>query len=227
MRRARRTTEVTVAPYTVALAAVAGAWLAHGLEYVRVWGWGEFGSATSRQVHTYMGPVGLVLVLLAFVGVEAGLRSFRRLERVLAGLSNGTVEPTQVQSEPRRFAIPITSLLSLIWVLQLVVYVIQENAELRAEGIHQPILNVLTGPHIWAAGVHLLVAALLVGTIWLLHRPLAQLADVVRQVVAWLVASQRRAAAGATPAPSVRSWTPAERFGRQLWSRPPPVARAL
>ena len=227
MGRRRRTTEVTVAPYTVALAAVAGAWLAHGLEYVRVWGWNEFGSATSRQVHTYMGPVGIVLVLLAFVGVEAGLRSFRRLERLLGGLSSGAVRPSDVQSKPRRFAIPITSLLSLVWVLQLVLYVVQENAELRAEGIHQPILNVLTGPHTWAAGVHLVVAALLVGMLWLLHRPLAQLAEAVRQVVAWLVANRNRSTAGTAPALLVRSWTPAERFGRQLWSRPPPVARAF
>jgi hypothetical protein len=89
------------------------------------------------------------------------------------------------------------------------------------------VLNVLTGVHTWAAGVHLLVAVVLVGILWLVHRPLAQLAEAVRQVVAWLVASRNRTPAGTTPALAVRSWTPAERFGRQLWSRPPPAARAF
>jgi len=206
---------------------VAGAWLAHALEYVRVWGWGEFGSATSRQVHTYMGPMGIVLLVLAFVGVEAGLQTFRRLERSLAGLDDGTVGPADVAPARRHFALPVTSLLALVWVLQLVVYVVQENAELRAVGLHQPGLGVLTGVHTWAAGVHLFVAAALVGIIWLLHRPLAQLAAAVRQVVEWLAADRARAATGMPAAQVVRSWTPAERFGRQLWSRPPPVAVAI
>jgi hypothetical protein len=225
--RGRRTSTIAVSPLGVALAALAGAWLSHGFEYLRVWGWGEFGSAAARQVHTYMGPVGLGLVLLAFVGVEVGLRSFRRLERVLAGLSDGSVDPAEVHSRGRRFALPMTSLLSLVWVLQLVLYFVQENAELRAMGMHQPALSVVTGVHQWAAGVHLLVAAALVTVLWLVHRPLAQLAEAVRQVVAWLVARHTRVVAGASPAPITRSWTPTERFGRQLWSRPPPAAVSI
>ncbi|MBV8560962.1 MAG: hypothetical protein JO050_09315 [Acidimicrobiia bacterium] len=222
MNGARR---VTVSPYAVALTAVLGAWLAHVGEYVRVWGWGGFGSATSRQVHTYMGPVGLALVLLAVAGVQLGLRSFHRLERVLTGLSKGTVSPETAMREGRRFTLPVTSLLSLVWVLQLVLYVVQENAELRAMGVHQPALDVLAGVHIWAAGVHLLVAAVLVAVLWVVHRPVARLTDLVREVVAWLLAG-RRPLAPASSAPAVRSWTPVERFGRQLWSRPPPLAFA-
>jgi len=225
--RERRTSTVTVAPFTIALAVVAGAWLAHTLEYMRVWGWDEFGSATSRQVHTYMGPSGVLLVLLAFIGVEAGLRSFRRFERLFVGLSDGTVTPAHLPATRRRFTLPVTTLLSLVWLLQLVVYMVEENVELRAIGVHQPALSVLTGAHAWAPAVHMVVATFLVLILWLLHRPLEQLAEAVRQIVAWLVAARDPRPAAAVPALRVRSWTPAERFGRQLWSRPPPGAFCL
>ena len=218
MNGARR---VTVSPYAVALTAVLGAWLAHVGEYVRVWGWGGFGSATSRQVHTYMGPVGLVLVVLAVLGVVLGLRSFHRLERLVTGLADGTVDPDTAMRHGRRFTLPVTSLLSLVWVLQLLLYVLQENAELRAMGVHQPVLDVLAGVHIWAAGVHLLVAVVLVAALWAGHRPVARLAELVQEVVAWLLA-RRRPLVPAPSVPAVRSWTPVERFGRQLWCRPPP-----
>ena len=224
--RTRPTSTVTVAPYAVVLAAVAGAWLAHGLEYVRVWGWGGFGSSAARQIHTYMGPIGLVLLALAFVGVEVGLRSFRRLERLLLGLSEGTVDLRDASPVSRRFELPITSLLALLWVLQLVLYVVQENVELRAIGVHQPALGVLTGPHQLVAAVHLLVAAALAGALWLLHRPIIRLAEVVRQVVAWLAATRRRKLIPVLSKRAVLSWTPAERWGTQRWCRPPPQSAA-
>jgi hypothetical protein len=222
-RRSHLTSSVNISPFAVAVAALAGAWLAHILEYVRAWGWDGFSSSASRQVHTYMGPVGLGLVALAFVGVQLGLRSFRRLERLLAGLSDGSVDVREAAARSRQFTLPITSLLSLVWVLQLVLYVVQENAELRALGMHQPVLSVVTGGHQWAAAVHLLVAVVLVGALWLVHRPVAELVRLVREVVAWLVARRRPAPAPRSSAQSTRSWTPAERFGRHVWSRPPPA----
>jgi len=227
MGQARTRLTVTVSPYTVALAAVIGAWLAHGLEYIRVWGWDGFGSSTSRQVHTYMGPVGLALLLLAFIGVEGGLRSFRRIERLLGGLTDGTVSANEASSATRRrFTLPVTSLLSLVWVLQFALYIVQENAELRASGVHQPTFNVISGAHQWAAGVHLVVAGVLVVALWVLHRPFARLVEAVQQVVAWLAAGRRAVLTAHRPMP-VRSWTPAERFGCQLWCRPPPGALAV
>lgn len=224
--RSNLRSSVVVSPYVVAVAALAGAWLAHLLEYARVWGWDGFSSSASRQVHTYLGPVGVVLVALAFVGVHIGLRSFRRLERLVAGLSDGSVDTRQAAARARQFTIPITSLLSLVWVLQLVLYVVQENAELRALGVRQPVLSVVTGTHEWAAAVHLVVALLLVGALWLTHRPVAELARLIREVVAWLVAGARRVREPLRPATRTRSWTPAERFGRHVWSRPPPALAA-
>jgi hypothetical protein len=224
MGQVRTRLTVTVSPYTVALAAVVGAWLAHGLEYIRVWGWDGFGSSTSRQVHTYMGPVGLALLLLAFVGVEGGLRSFRRVERLLGGLTDGTCSANEASSATRRrFTVP---LLSLVWVLQFALYVVQENAELRAIGVHQPTFSVISGAHQWAAAVHLAVAGVLVLALWVLHRPLARLVEAVQHVVAWLLAGRRAVLPARRPL-RVRSWTPAERFGCQLWSRPPPGALAV
>jgi hypothetical protein len=217
---------VVVSQWTIALVVVAGAWLAHVAEYLRVWGWDSFGSAASRQVHIYIGPVGVALLLLAVTGVQVGLRSFRRFERLLVGLTDGSVAPTAPLRRARRFEVPVTSLLSLVWTLQLALYIAGENAELRATHTHQPVLSVVSGTHQWAAAVHLLVAAALVAVVWLTHRPLTELAELVRQVVAWLVATGRRAVAPAPPVPAIRSWTPAERFGRQLWSRPPPALAA-
>jgi hypothetical protein len=149
---------------------------------------------------------------------------FRRLERRLVGLTDGSVEPAAALPRFRRFEIPLASLLSLVWILQVGLYIVQENAELRARHIHQPVLGVVTGAHVWAPAVHLLVAAALVAVVWLTHRPLSALTELVRQVAAWLIATGRRAVAAASPVGNVRSWTPAERFGRQLWSRPPPAA---
>jgi len=217
---------VVVSPWTIALVVIAGAWLAHMAEYLRVWGWDSFGSAASRQVHTYMGPVGIGLLVLAMAGVQVGLRSFRRLERLLVGLADGSAEATAAMPRRRRFEIPVTSLLSLVWILQLALYVVQENAELRARGVHQPVLGVVTGVHAWAPAVHLIVAAALIAVVWLAHRPIADLSELVRQVVAWLAATGRRAQPPTPPVPTIRSWTPAERFGGQLWSRPPPAALA-
>jgi len=223
----RARASVVVSPWAIALVVVAGAWLAHMAEYLRVWGWDSFGSAASRQVHTYMGPVGIALLVLAMAGVQVGLRSFRRLERLLVGLTEGSVEPTVPRPRRRRFEIPVTSLLSLVWTLQLALYIVQENAELHARGIHQPILGVVTGVHAWAPAVHLLVAAALIAVVWLAHRPIAELTELVRQMVAWISATGRRVVALTPSAATTRSWTPAERFGRQLWSRPPPAARPV
>src|SRR5207245_721729 len=131
--------------------------------------------------------------------------------------------PTAALRPARRFEVPVASLLSLVWTLQVALYIVGENAELRAKHIHQPVLSVVSGTHQWAAAVHLLVAAAFVAVIWLTHRPVNELAELVRQVVAWLVATGRRAVAPVAAVPAIRSWTPAERFGRQLWSRPPPA----
>jgi hypothetical protein len=226
LRRQNRRTSVIVSPWTIALVVVAAAWLSHMAEYLRVYGWNSFGSAASRQVHTYMGPVGIALLLLAMAGVQVGLRSFRRLERRLVGLTNGSVDPAAPSPRVRRFEVPLVSLLSLVWMLQVALYIVQENAELQARHISQPVLGVVTGTHAWAPLVHLVVAAALIAVVWLAHRPLAELAELVRQVVAWLVATGRRALSATSPVATVRSWTPAERFGGQLWSRPPPAALA-
>lgn len=138
-------------------------------------------------------------------------------------MSDGSVAPSEAEAGSRKLTLPVTSLLSLVWVLQLVLYVVQENAELRALGLHQPVLGVLTGTHEWAAAVHLLVAVVLVGAVWLSRRPVAELARLVREVVAWLVAGRRRIAVPHPALSATRSRTPAERFGRHLWSRPPPA----
>ena len=216
-----------VAPYAVVLTAVGAAWVGHAAEYVRLWGWSGFGTSTARSVHTYMGPTGLVLLALATVGVQAGLRSFRRLEAQLAQLKDGTLDPRDASSHRRRrYPVPVLSLGSMLFGLQLVLYVVQENAEEHALGIHRPAVQVLTGQHLWAPVVLFAVALAAALVLWLLHRPLARIVDAVRRAVAWLVAHQRRLGSPTHPGRAVRTWTPAERWGRQRWCRPPPAAVA-
>ena len=211
-------------PGVVVLAAVAATWAGHTIEYLRVSGAAGLGSSAARSVHAYMGPTGLVLAAFATVGVYAGLRLLHRLEGQLAGLEDGSLPAAKAPfGSASGYRVPLPSLVAMLWILQLVLYVVQENTELRAVGVHQPILGVLTGAHQWAAAVHLGVAAVVALMLWLLHRPITRVAEAIRQVAAWLSSQCREGGAVAAAGRVARAWTPAERWGSQRWSRPPPA----
>lgn len=210
---------------SIALTALAGEWVAHTIEYLRVGGWhGAFGS-----VHLLMGPVGLLLFLGALVAVHATGRLARLLEDRLSDLRraarNGRIVATS-RSPVRDRSVPLLSLVAMLWVTQCGLYVAQENVE--AHVIHRvlPGLSVLAGVHAWAPAVHLAVAASLAVALWLSRRPVSRLVAAVRL-------AEARLRFGVPPkstswaAPPVRSSTPADRWGMQSWSRPPPAPGAL
>jgi hypothetical protein len=213
--------------------AFAGLWIAHTLEYLRVWGAaGVLGSITN-PVHAYMLPLLAVLVVL---GALSGLRLWRawqalnqRLDLAVLGLRSvwrgrdASVAGTSPQPSP-------VARLIAIWLplagAQIVLYLIQENVEAIARAQPAPGFGAITGIH-WAAPlVHLYVSLLLAcGTriCQVLHH---RRAVVVARVEALLRVAVRRRRSSHPPAvasPDSPTASPLDRLGRHLWRRPPPL----
>lgn len=206
----------------VALTALIGEWLGHTIEFIRVAG----PRAAFGSVHVYIGPIGLVLAAAALVAVHSTARLARVLERRLAELRS--VEGQRLGRAPgvsRPFkSLSVPMLAVIVWATQCGLYLVQENLEAGAAHRVAPGLGVLGGAHALAPLVHLTVALALVAALWLTRRQVTRLAQVLRLVEAWL-RSVRRAPATALPRSAARVWTPIDRWGTQLWSRPPPAPR--
>jgi hypothetical protein len=81
---------------------------------------------------------------------------------------------------------------------------------------------VFSGPHVLAPAVHLVVAAAITGVLYATRRRVTRLTREWRELVHRL-----ELVTFGPPRPVVatrfrRVWTPAERWGRQSWCRPPP-----
>jgi hypothetical protein len=177
-----------------------------------------------------MGPIGVVLVLAAVAGVHSTIRLARRLERRLAelrripagGSLSGRLGGTPAANS--RPAMSVPALAALIWVTQCALYLLQENLEFGFSGHGQPGLSVFRGAQALAPLVHLAVALTLVACLWLARGQVTRLGQAVRLIEARLH-FVRRPRATMRPCPSTRAWTPIDRWGMQLWSRPPPAPR--
>ena len=216
---------IEVSPTGFLLAGLSGAWIAHNLEYLRVWGTSVFPAAASRSAHVYMGPAGLVLVSLALVAAHASFRAAGRLQQRLSQLRRamvgGRAEPVDKDFHVGlRFS--WSTFLGLLWLWQLLLYLAQENLEARALGLPLPWFGAMSGVHALAPAVHLAVALAITLVVWLLRRRIVHLTAEVRRVASRL-AARRQPARVIVSRPVTRWWTPAERWGVQLWSRPPPV----
>jgi hypothetical protein len=205
--RSRPTIEVSA--WAVIAVAAAGAWIGHAVEYLRVFGPAGFGTTAARSAHAYMGPLGLVLLAIAAAGAYTSILARRRLERLL------------VLPADARPSLAFPWLLWTVWLLQLALYTVQENAEARAIGVNLHGWQAVTGVHQWAPLVQLCVAAAGTAVLWMLRRPVTRLARAIRAVVADLRA-RRRAAARWIPQPS-RVWSAEARWGALRWCRPPPL----
>jgi hypothetical protein len=218
---------VAVGPGAILLAVLVGAWLGHALEYVRVWGTRDFGGVVSRSLHAYMGPVGLVLLLAGVVATASTSLVAAELELSLARLrralltGRGEGEPDEALPAPTivRFA----TLAGLLWLSQVPIYLIQENIEARVAHLPPPGWGALSGRHVLAPLVHLAVAVAVAGVLYLTRRRVTHLARRVREVAALLASFPRPVASVSGLRAGVRWWTPAERWGKQSWCRPPPV----
>jgi hypothetical protein len=220
---------VEVGASGIALTALVGEWLSHTLEYVRLSGLhGAFAS-----VHVYMGPVGAVLVAAALAGVHSTTALARRLERRLGDLRgiqarghlgnlNGRLAGSQSPGSPQSTS--VLALVAILWATQCGLYLLQENLEAGFASHGAAGLSVLRGSHALAPVVHLAVAVALVGCLWLARRRVTRLGQAVRLAEAHLHFA-RRPATTAWPCTPARAWTPVDRWGTKLWSRPPPAPR--
>jgi hypothetical protein len=215
--------------------ALAGVWLGHTVEYVRVAGTAGLREELLGSIHWYMLPVGLALALVAAVLSVRAWQLWVGLGRQLTvarwaiarAWRGGRHTPTEsamwaprVEQAPRLNATRIWPLLALA---QIGLYLLQENLEALAAGVPAPGMQALAGRH-WAAPlVHAAVALLLTGAVVLVRRAFQHRSRVVTSTRALLrvllaVIGRATAARPATPPPAPR---PADRFGR-LWCRPPP-----
>jgi hypothetical protein len=205
-----------------------GAWTAHSLEYLRVAGAEQFPNALSRSAHLYMGPFGVLLAVLGGGALLGSARLARRLDRRIAHLrGSGGDTPVRTVDRTPGSGVPLRlpSTIGVLATSQLCVYLVQESLEARAIGLPIPGLGALTGVHAWAGAIHLLVASLTGVVLWAVCRHIGRLVAKVRREEARLLARCRRPRlALALVAPSLHVVTPLERWGSQLWSRPPPLA---
>jgi hypothetical protein len=146
----------------------------------------------------------------------------RRLKQLRGALAGGR---TAVDDGIPHSAVTFTwsTLLGVLWLSQLVLYLAQENLEAHALGLRLPWLGAMSGTHSLAPAVHLVVACVVAAGVWLLRRRITQLTADVRRV-ATLLAARRSPGVVSVWRRVTRWWTPAERWGVQLWGRPPPAS---
>jgi hypothetical protein len=228
---------VRLAASASVLLAFIGLWIAHTLEYLRVWGAAGIVDSITNPVHAYMLPL---LGVLAVIGALCGLRLWRawqamndRLERAMLGLrSVWRGKDARVSAAPH-LSSPVARL-TAIWlplaVAQIALYLIQENVEAIARAQPAPGLGAITGIH-WAAPlVHLYVSFLLACGTRICQVLLHRREVVVARIEALLrVAVRRRRSAPTQVIASARNpiSSPLDRLGRHLWRRPPPLLLAV
>lgn len=217
----------------VAFLAVMGSWLAHTIEYARLSGSAGLGGGAVASMHAYMVPAGAALALgAALCGVwcwRAWLALGRRVQSArgaLAGAWRGRRPagiPASRAAEPSQGCRLVALWLPLA-ALQVTVYLLQENGEALLAGRTPPALGAVTGPHAMVLLIHAAVAFVLASVVFLIAERLLRrrsgLAACERLLRAVL-----RTLGRAVDTPRVRwDWSPSplDRFGRHLWSRPPP-----
>jgi hypothetical protein len=213
--------------------AFVGVFIAHTLEYLRVWGPAGVVASMTNPVHAYMLPVAGVLLVLSAVFALRLARAWKALNERLDRAANGMRRVWQGRGDQVSIALECqstaTARLVAIWlplaVAQMVLYLVQENVEALASSRPAPGLGALTGIH-WAAPlVHLYVSLLLACAVRIYQVVLRRRQVVVERVEALLRALSRRlrTIAPELAHPVVRAVSPYERVGRQLWRRPPPL----
>jgi hypothetical protein len=218
----------------VILLALIGVWLTHTLEYARVTGAARLSAGALTSVHVYMLPVGALLAVgAALLGVQcwrAWWALGRRLEQTrmaLAGAWRGRHGPRpQPAHRPRPSeGAQLVALWLPLSLLQIGLYLLQENAEALAVGRPLPGIGAVAGVHTVVLAVHVLVAWALASAALLVLRRLGERHGRVAACERLLLTLLRRQGrAAATPhASRAAAASPLDRFGRDLWRRPPPL----
>jgi hypothetical protein len=215
------------------LLSLVGVWLAHTLEYARTTGTGGISAVMLGSLHVYMLPVGMLLALLAAGAAVRGVRLWLGLGRQLVAVRLAVAAALRGRS---RAAVPATaapvprgaSRLLAWWVpltlLQIGLYLFQENVEAVLAGAAAPGMGAVTGAHALAPLIHAAVALALCALVALGSRLLRRRVEAVERAVALLLVLLDRIGSLRPHRPVATEAVPAplDRFGR-LWCRPPPV----
>lgn len=224
----------------VALVACVGVWLGHTLEYVRVWGWSGLDRELTGSTHLYMVPLGLGLTLLLALAAAALAKLHSRLagrvQRASGLLARawrsraavGLRPATRARGTPLSWGRVTVALGAALAVLQVGLYLIQENVESAVAGVLVPGVSAVTGVH-WAApllqlAVGFVLAAVAVSLWWLLRRREAVVERIERAVRGVLAAlAARRFRPILPPAVPLGHHGAPALLGASIWCRPPPA----
>lgn len=216
--------------WPIFLTALAGAWIGHFVEYVRVAGWQAGVGDMTSSVHSYFFPVGAALmagVVGASVLAQRAWTSLGdRLRAAEVGLwRRPATVPTGRASRSTR-SVGLFSMWITLTVLQTGTWIFQENLEAVAGGHRAQLIGVLGGVH-WMAPLVQAEVALILGVVyWVIQRWFAARRSRIA-FIELLVARKWTPHYGLLPVlsrtASVPS-TPLDRWGAQRWQRPPPLA---
>jgi hypothetical protein len=180
-------------------------------------------------------PVGVLLTVLAAVMARRAWKSWQRLAlrlddaaRALRAALRGSRPGGRVTAHPLpSWPSRILTLALALAVLQVSLYLLQENVEAMAVGMRAPGFSAITGVH-WAASlIQLDVAFLVLALVTFVVRHFAVCATVIRDIEALLcvLAASLRPVSAPRLHP-VFLGAPEDRLGSAMWSRPPPVVTA-
>jgi HAMP domain-containing protein len=226
----------------VAVTALFGEWIGHGISYYRVAGVAGLEASLGGGVHDYMLPLAAALLAAAAFGaaglVRAWLTLGRRLDssaRLLARLRRGDLSAAPSPPDrhgrdappPASMPSPLAGVLALalpLATLQCAVYLVQENLERALRGIPAggfgPLLDG-GGAAMWIqAAVALALATVLTAALLLIRRRSGAVQRLERLAQAFWQRSR-----STSPSTRPRRHVTATQLllGSALWQRPPPA----
>ena len=219
--------------------ALAGEWLGHAITWWLSGGVAP-GRALSGPMHSYLGPVGAVLALLALVASYLTWRGLQQLARLTASLRralNRVREPDRDLRDQARSVVESGDAIAppgplRLWVglfsVQVAVYVAQENIEIHLLGLPAPGLHVLTAHSGLPLLVHGVVAfAGAVIAISVLDRWGTHLDEALHVARLYVTLAAPQTPVVAWPGDLVPAGCPVRLFGLSFLSRPPPAWMVL
>ena len=222
----------------LAVVALAAEWLGHAGTWWLTGG-AEPGHALSGSLHAYLRPLGLTLGLAALVATWLVAGAARRLARragvlrtnVTAAWRVDRVWPLELPPigpppAPGPVSLElgdVVGLGSILFAVQVIVYLIQENVEARAVGLGWPGVHVLSAHHGSALLVHAIVALAVAAVVAVVTRRLARRGAVVARLAALATRMrERRRRVGPGGSRPVLAWTGCWPLAAALDPRPPP-----
>jgi hypothetical protein len=209
--------------------ALAGAWLGHFVEYVRVAGWSSGLAEMSSSVHSYFFPAGAALAAVLFGLVVLARRAWaaidHRIRTAEIGLWKRPKSMPGASAGEVRGHVGVVGLWLLLTGLQTLTWIFQENLEAIGGGRRAPMLGVVSGAHWLAPVIQAEIALILAASYVLVNRWFTRRRSRLI-LLERLVTRRWTPNLGLLPVRILPIWatsTPLERWGRQRWQRPPPI----